>query len=223
MKNDSEMKRAIFAWHLIWDAAFLRSCLTFGYKTFTEVLADLKKHDLDNAHTKKWLKLHQKYDKKITLKQLFDPARWAIANDDKAHQGCVATIDDMLEQYEKWIWQITHWFIYPHKHKRREHPIYRELRRALAWQVSCDSQRDHMQVHLYDFDRLMKQGQKLSPDDLRTRSIIAHMPVCVEDHPTYPQEMLGTMNDEVIAKNLAKTLADAKKKATKKKAAHVKT
>lgn len=216
-KIDHTMLRAVFTWHLIWDAAFLRSSMSFGYKTFAEVLADLKKEAPTSEHLLKWVKPHQMFDKKFTVKQLLDPKRWAIANADESHKGCVASLQDMLDQYEDWLWQLTHWFI-GGKTDRKE-PIFKKLRDALSWQVQCKSNHYHLGIELYDYDRLHKQALKLTPDDLRTRSIIAQMPVCVEDHPAYPDQLLGRLKDidKTRTKNLKKTLADAKKRAKRKK------
>lgn len=220
--TDKQHAEAIFAWHLHIDTAFIRGMLAYGFRTMEEAVKGLEwsgiktgaKHGAREL-VKYWTRLHQRFDKSFTEEMLLNPKRWAVFAC-SAEPGVSTTptdLNDLLEIYEDWLWQLSHMFICDHNPKT---PLFKELYRAYKWQVQCESSHYHMRIGLYDHDRLYREGTKLSADQLRTRVYISDLPTCFEDHPMYPQELLGRMNDKVIAANMKKTLADAKKKKPRK-------
>lgn len=212
MKEDRVILLAKFAWHLHLDAAYLRGCLSFGLKKMSAVFAT----PLDDKRNNSFIKAHQKFDQSFLSFDFLNPARWAMVElGNKKVSNHDPDIQDVLDLYEEWLWQLTHFYVYKkHLPKGR---IYAELHKAFSWQTCCKSSHEHSRIHLYDFDRLMREGRKLPPDDLYTRVIVSRLPAVYEDHPSYPKQLLGTMNDKLVARNFQNTLKSIKKDNRRKK------
>lgn len=200
--NDETKLLAIFGWHLHLDAAFLRSQLSMGFKTMEDAFKSYAPSAVETGVTracrkivKQWTQAHRRFDKSFTEKDLLNPKRWAVfAYSAEPNSLTTPTnIEELLKIYEGWMWHITHKFISDTNPKT---PLFKALRAAYLWQVQCESSHAHMRIHLFDFDRLEREGKRLSADQLRARAYVAGLPTCYEDHPMYPQALLGRLRDD---------------------------
>ncbi len=180
--DDGDMDIALFAWGLMYDTAFLRSLCMLGFDTLEQVIDEGM-----GKFAPMVMKVRNEFVS-TTLEEFINPERWPLKE---------AQLNEQISLYESWMFQLLRSYLHIHRddeeNEKNAGDLLASLRSAATWQVTCDSQRAHFRAHWQDIDRLNKEGRKMTLKEISVRVYSCKGMCGYEEHPDYPQKLLGRM------------------------------
>jgi len=181
IKKSKVTSEVAFAWMLLIDAAFIRSGISFGFKTLHEYFAAYAGADRQR-HLASWLKKYRQFLPDFSATMLLNPNRWALFNYTETVRAIRSHTDveliAVLELYEQWIRQQAHLLYH---YNRTDIP--REVHRMLLWDITCQLGNDATRLELVT-------AAKMSPEKLYLTATVAKLPVHFTEHPWHGHNSL---------------------------------